>query len=393
MLIRFLIADAYSVGGTIRTTFITAAELAARHEVEVVSVYRRRDEPSLELDPRVRLRALADLRPGRQSRREARAMGQPSRVIHPDDSRYPRFNRFTDGELLRFLRSVRDGVLVGTRPGLNLAIAEHAGPSVVRVGQDHMNLEQYAPALVEAMGAAYGRLDAVTALTEETAEGYRQLIGPGANVVCIPNPAPPDRGRLAKLDSRIVMGAGALTHRKGFDRLLRAWAQLAPEHPDWQLEIFGDGWYRPQIEELVETLRLERSVTLRGHSPRLREELERASVFALTSRHEGFPMVLLEAMSAGLPVVAYDCPTGPRDIVTEGVDGHVVPDGRTRLLAEALRGLMLDDERRRRFGAAAHENVGRYRIDAIIERWEALFADLSEAKARPRAGATGRARA
>ena len=394
MLIRFLIADAYSVGGTIRTTFMTAAELANRHEVEIVSVYRRQDEPSLELDPRVELRALADLRPGRQSRREARAMERPSEEIHPGDSRYPRFSRLTDAALLRFLRSVDDGVLVGTRPGLNLAIARHVNESVVRVGQDHMNLEQYEPALVEAMAASYGRLDTVTALTEETAQGYRKLIGPGSNVVCIPNAAPPARGSQATLGSKIVMGAGALTHRKGFDRLLRAWAVLAPEHPDWRLEIFGDGWYRPQIEELLGSLQLQSSVALRGHSSRLREELERASVFALTSRHEGFPMVLLEAMSAGLPVVAYDCPTGPRDIVTEGVDGHVVPDGRTRLLAEALRDLMLDEDRRRAFGAAAREKVERYRIDAIGERWETLFAELAAAKgptARSRAGATRRA--
>lgn len=91
-------------------------------------------------------------------------------------------------------------------------------------------------------------------------------------------------------------------------------------------------------------------------------------------------MVILEAMSVGLPVVAYDCPTGPRDIITEGVDGHVVPNGRTRLFTEALGELMLDADRRRLLGAGALEKVKQYRIDAIADRWDACFRELAASK-------------
>jgi glycosyltransferase involved in cell wall biosynthesis len=127
------------------------------------------------------------------------------------------------------------------------------------------------------------------------------------------------------------------------------------------------------------------------------DELTRASIFAMSSRKEGFPMVLLEAMSVGLPVVAYDCPTGPSDIVSEDVDGYVVPDGRTRLMAEALGRLMEDDDRRRRFGEGALEKVKRYDLAAIAGRWEELFGELAAAKrsaptAPRRAAATARAR-
>jgi glycosyltransferase involved in cell wall biosynthesis len=117
----------------------------------------------------------------------------------------------------------------------------------------------------------------------------------------------------------------------------------------------------------------------------------------MTSRKEGFPMVILEAMSVGLPVVAYDCPTGPRDIITEGVDGHVVPNGRTRLFTEALGELMLDADRRRLLGAGALEKVKQYRIDAIADRWDACFRELAAAKngaatGSRRGDATARAR-
>ena len=186
--------------------------------------------------------------------------------------------------------------------------------------------------------------------------------------------------------------------RQSFDRLLRAWAMLAPDHPDWSVEIFGGGVEHDALEARVQRFGLGRSVRLRGHSPKLMEELTRASLFTMTSRKEGFPMVLLEAMSVGLPVVAYDCPTGPRDIVSDGVDGYVVPDGRTRLMAEALGRLMDDDDRRRRFGDAALEKVKRYELEAIAAGWEELFGELAAARrngptARRRAGARARARA
>ena len=397
MVIRFLIADAYPVGGTIRTTFVTAGQLARDHEVEVVSVYRHAERPRLELDPSVRLRPLTDLRPQALGRVRDRIAASPSRVIHSEDTRYPRFNALTDAALLRFLLSVRDGVLVGTRPALNLAIARHVSRRVVRIGQDHMNLDGYQPGLLSAMADRYPRLDAVTALTEGTAAQYRELMGQRGRVVCIPNPAPSDQGQRPSLDAPVVVAAGSLTRRKGFDRLLKAWARLAPRFPDWRLKIFGTGPERPELEDLIDELGVRGSASLCGHSPRMLDELASASVFAFTSRREGFPMVLLEAMAVGLPVVAYDCPTGPRDIISDGVDGHVIPNGRTRLFVEALGGLMEDERRRRRFSAAALESVTRYRIEAIGARWEALFGELAAGRGRSRGlrhgDATARARA
>src|SRR3954454_9779568 len=125
MVIRFLIANAYVVGGTIRTTFMTAGELARRHDVEVVSVYRRHDERALPLDPRVRLRALTDMRARSVGAPRRWPTGRPSRIIHPRDVRYANFNLLTDAALMRYLKSMRGGVLIATRPGLNLAVARH----------------------------------------------------------------------------------------------------------------------------------------------------------------------------------------------------------------------------------------------------------------------------
>jgi glycosyltransferase involved in cell wall biosynthesis len=375
--------NAFGVGGTIRTTLETAGELAKRHDVEVASIVRRQGEPALAVPPGVRLITLSDLREETLARGGAlrrRLAGTPTRLMTKADFRHPVFNLLSDANLLRYLASVRDGVLIGTRPSVNVAIARLAAPSVVRVGQDHMNYATYNPALKAQIRAVYPRLDLVSTLTEGDATAYRKALRDRTRVECMPNGVPDTGGSRATLDDKVVVAAGRLTRQKGFDRLLPAWASIAAKHPDWELRIFGEGSKRGALSRQVERLGIGDSAKLMGFTPRLNEEFARAALYVMSSRREGFPMVLLEAMAVGLPVVSFDCPTGPRDIVREGVDGHVVRNGDREALAAAMSSLMGDDERRRAYGAAAVEGAARYELGNIVRRWEALLAELQASK-------------
>jgi glycosyltransferase involved in cell wall biosynthesis len=283
--------------------------------------------------------------------------------------------------LLRYLASVHDGVLIGTRPSINVAVARLAAPSVVRVGQDHMNYATYSEPLKRQIRAVYPRLDLVSTLTEGDAAAYRKALRGRTRVECMPNGVPDVGSLRATLGDKVVVAAGRLTRQKGFDRLLPAWAKIAPEHSDWELRIFGDGAKMGALQRQIERLGIGDSAKLMGFTPRLDEELARASLYVMSSRREGFPMVLLEAMAVGLPVVSFDCPTGPRDIVREGVDGHVVRNGDKDALAAAMSSLMRDDARRKAYGAAAVEGAKRYELPNIARRWEELFEELAAAKA------------
>lgn len=380
--------NAFAVGGTIRTTLNTAGALAERHDVEVASVFRRRTDPELPVPPGVRLRALTDLREetlGRGVRR--RVAAQRTRLMSTRDFRHPEFNLLTDIGLVRYLASVHDGVLIGTRPSINLAVAHLAAPSVVRVGQDHMHLASYSDELRAQIGAVYPRLDLVTALTRRDATAYRRHLGRRTRVECMPNGVRAPHTAPAALDAKVVIAAGRLSRQKGFDRLLAAWATVVPRHPDWQLRIFGEGGWEPRLRAQIDELEIGDSARLMGFTPRLDEELAGASLYVMSSRREGFPMVLLEAMAAGLPVVSFDCPTGPRDIVRDGVDGYVVRNRDVEALASAMSELMSDADRRKAFGAAAREGAARYDLDAVAARWETLLAELAAAKS-PEAGTT-----
>jgi glycosyltransferase involved in cell wall biosynthesis len=390
--IRFLIMNAFTVGGTIRTTFTMADELARRgHDVEIVSVYRMRvSAPAIPVPEGVRLRTLTDLRTptleryaaGRDpvARLRHLLVSRPSVLISSNDWRYSNFSLLTDIALFRYLASVKDGILIGTRPGLNLLLARVVPRQVVRVGQDHVNLPSYLPSLRAQMKAAYGRLDLVSALTEETAEGYRRMLGDGVPVEAFPNAVPDVDGHRADPDAKVVVAAGRLTSQKGFDRLLPAWKEAAARHPDWELRIFGDGRDREALERQIEELGIGGSTKLPGFTRRLHEEFSRASLYVMSSRSEGFPMVLIEAMGIGLAAVSVDCRTGPRDIITEGVDGHVVPQNDHHALAAAMSDLMADAVKRRAFGEAARGVVDRFDAGAIAERWERRLAELVAAK-------------
>ena len=175
------------------------------------------------------------------------------------------------------------------------------------------------------------------------------------------------------LSAPVVVAAGRLAPEKGYDRLVRAFAAAAGDHPDWVLKIFGTGPLRARLEKQVESLGLDGRVLLPGLADDIERELLAASVFALSSIHEGLPMALAEGMACGLACVAFDCAPGVREIVTDGVDGIVVPPRKVDALADGLSRLMADADLRRRYGAAARNSIKRFTPEQVLADWEDVF--------------------
>jgi glycosyltransferase involved in cell wall biosynthesis len=175
------------------------------------------------------------------------------------------------------------------------------------------------------------------------------------------------------LTAKVVVAAGRLASEKGYDRLIDAFGSVADRHPEWVLKIFGEGPLRARLEKQVESLGLAGRVLLLGLARDIETELVASSVFALSSIHEGLPMALAEGMACGLACVAFDCAPGVREIVTDGVDGIVVPPRNVPALAEGLSRLMADEDLRRAYGTAARQSVRRFAPDAVLAGWERLF--------------------
>ncbi len=172
----------------------------------------------------------------------------------------------------------------------------------------------------------------------------------------------------------VVVAAGRLAPEKGYDRLLDAFALVAERHPEWVLRIYGTGPLAARLRTQVESLGLEGRVELPGLADDIEKALVSSSVFALSSIHEGLPMALAEGMACGLACVAFDCAPGVREMVTDGVDGIVVPPRNVDALAAGLSRLMADAELRRSYGSAARASIAKFAPEQVLARWEQVFA-------------------
>jgi glycosyltransferase involved in cell wall biosynthesis len=379
--VHMLITNAFGMGGTIRTTLNLAGHLAREHEVEVVSVVRGRDVPSFPFPDGVRVSVLDDQRPAaRAGRLQAALRGHPSVLAPPDVPFAHTTTLWTDVVLARKLRSLRSGVVVTTRPALNVAAARLVPRDAAAIGQEHMHLGGHGDAVAERKRAAYPALDALSVLTDDDLRSYRDALRDApTRLVRIRNALPWAVGPASPLEAPVAIAAGRLTPQKGFDLLVPAFAPVARRHPDWRLRIYGDA--RPfrfrALRRTIFELGIYNEVLLMGPTDRLSDEMARASLFVLSSRFEGLPMVIIEAMSRGLPVVAFDCPTGPREMIEDGVDGILVPPGDVEALGAAILELVEDAPKRRRYGAAALEKARSYDVELIGAQWEQLIASIA----------------
>lgn len=217
------------------------------------------------------------------------------------------------------------------------------------------------------------RLDRFVVLTEEDRASWTEL----NNVEVIPDPLAFDIDEKSPLASKRVIAVGRYVYQKGFDLLLKSWSKIEKQHPDWELAVYGMGERSP-YELIIDDLKIDRSrCHLFGSTPNIKKEYLKSSLFVFSSRFEGFGMVLIEAMACGLPVISFDCPCGPKDIVRHEEDGLLVPSGDTDAFADAMHKLMSDDALRKDMASQALVNVRRFQLDEIAQRWKSLFAECS----------------
>ncbi|MGP4004290.1 glycosyltransferase family 4 protein [Streptomyces sp. 8N706] len=378
MHISFLIHNAYGIGGTIRTTYNLARTLAEQHDVEIVSVFRHRDEPVFDAGPKVRLSHLVDIRKDSAGYEgDCAEHRRPARVFPRAEGRYAQYSELTDRRIARHLRTVDADVLVGTRPGLNVHLARQARRGPVRVGQEHLTLDSHSDDLRKELRGLYPRLDAVTTVTEADAGAYRRRMRlPGVRVEAVPNSVPEPAVEPADGSGKWVVAAGRLARVKRYDLLIRAFATVAAERPDWRLRIYGGGAEKDKLRHLIDKLGLYNHVFLMGPAHPIEPEWAKGSIAAVTSSLESFGMTIVEAMRCGLPVVSTDCPHGPGEIIDNGVDGLLVPPRDADAVAGALLRLINDDDQRRRMGRAALRGSARFDPSEVAGRYESLFADL-----------------
>lgn len=252
-------------------------------------------------------------------------------------------------------------------------------PGLKRISWEHFNyyyqFRKHNRIRRIAMRLAAAFSDVLLVLSKEDMGYYKSNLKVRARLCQIYNPNTYEGIVSHKPREKLVFAAGRLTKAKGFDYLLKSWQLLEKDFPDWKLCIAGSG------EEEDGLLSMKRQMDLKalefvGNVKDIEAYYERAALFVLPSRNEGFGMVLIEAMAYGIPVVSFSCKAGPKDIITDGEDGFLVPAGDYRSFADKMRCLMESQELREQMGRKAKESTGRFRVEGILKQWEELLESL-----------------
>lgn len=215
------------------------------------------------------------------------------------------------------------------------------------------------------------QLDRFVVLTHEDATHWKGL----SNLMVIPNPITIERGAVSDCSTKQVIAVGRYTYQKGFDLLISAWRIVTKKHPDWTLNIYGGG-KKEDFQPLVEKYGLGKTLKLNSPVSPIREKYQESSIFVLSSRFEGLPLVLMEAMSTGLPSVSFACPCGPRDIIHDEEDGILCENGNIQQLAAGICRLIEDEQLRKEMGRKAAQNIQRFSLENIMTHWDDMLQEI-----------------
>lgn len=335
------------------------------HTVAVLTFDRPGEPPFYDLDASVELRPLDIGVPGQSTPRWALFQLLP--------------------RLRRQVSAWKPDVVVGFMHSMYLPLgAAMSGLSVPLIASEHDEFAQYESRKLEAL--LFRLIPWISRIATTTSrqirEGFPVRVANHmvvmANPVVGPAKASTEVGQTLRAGRSTILSVGSLTDKKDHDCLIRAFALLVENHPEWKLRIVGEGVLRPTLEATIRELQLSESVSLPGSTPDVEAEYQNANIFAMPSRSESFGLVTAEALAYGLPVVGFaDCP-GTNELVQHGTNGLLVEGhDRSRALAHGLDLLMVDEPFRRELGRNGPPSVEAYGLPAALDRWEQLLRSLS----------------
>jgi glycosyltransferase involved in cell wall biosynthesis len=297
--------------------------------------------------------------------------------------------------LKKLLKELRPDFTISTLGGLDIGFLNSFDDGSIKLGELHFP-GKYRQLMARKLSKAFlpnlvarfrtqefrhkcEKLSRLVVLTEEEKLSWENQ----QNIEVIPNPLPFSVSESSTTRQKKAIAVGRLVYEKGFDLLIETWKEIFEKHPDWELNIYGYGDQKEALIRLIKENGLERAIKINDPAGHIRELYLEHSMLILPSRYlEALPMVLIEAMACGLPLVAFDAPCGPKDVITDGVNGFLVESGNIGKLAEKINSLIESDELRKTMGSAAQKISLNYSPDRIMERWHRLFEELKNANNR-----------
>ena len=344
MKIAFIIASLEGYGGTNRVATLLANGLSSHHDITIVSRY-----------------SLKNTYPLNDEVKDIKFTGNNLSFLW--QCRQYIDDRSFDVVIIHTMSKLTPALLLGGIKAKNVWSIEH------------ISYDFHSFMYKQLRKKLYTKINKVITLTQNDASNYKPFHNDVA-VMVNPSSLPLkiDSTLTKKPTSKTIVSIGRLTYQKGYELLIKAWSLVEPLHSNWSLHLYGDGEDKEKLENLIASFNLQ-NIVLKGSTNDVQAVYDNAGFYIMSSRFEGLPVVLIEAQSRGLPIVSFDCPSGPAEIVHHGIDGILVQNGNVLALAEAMIHMIENPQLRQAMAREALQSAQTYHIDTVIDKWLALLAD------------------
>lgn len=361
MKICFFVSDITKIGGIERVISTLVTQLIKYEDlnIEIVSMFKGRGKPNYEFPDKLQIIYLNN-KPHE---------GKPHSI-----KRLAIMLSSIASVKAFFSKSKYDFVLAQSFPiAMVLYVCGYSSNKIIAV--EHVYAGYYGSVAQKIRKYIYSRIKKVVVLTTDDKCFFDKQL-PNELTYVIPNPVRKIKFINASLENKKVISVGRLEYQKGYDNLIICFNEIHKKYPDWKLDIWGDGSLRNELQSSIDRVGLNGIITLCGHSNDIDSKLNDASIFVLSSRFEGFPMVLVEAMSHGIPCISFNCPNGPSDIIKNGENGIIVENQNLSELVIAIESLIENENERKRLGNNAPNSVQHFSEEIIAQKWYKLLKSI-----------------
>lgn len=358
--------------GGIENAIVTLANtLVSRYDVEILSVYRLYNEPVYELDEKVKVRYISNDKPNKKEMLYYLKKKNFSMFFKGiSKSLKTGFVKYIKTPIV--LKKLDTNVIISTRTVHNFLVSKFTDNKIRKIAWEHNhhnNKKKYINSLVKSCK----NIDNLVLVSDELSKFYKSYLG--NKVVYIPNCLDKMPSKLSKLDSKNLVAIGRLSKEKGFDDLLRLFKKISTKHPDWKLNIVGDGMERNNLLDLARELKLGDKVVFHGYQNKdyINNVLLESSIYVMTSHTESFGLVLIEAMSYGVPCVSYTSAQGANEIISDCETGYLIKNRSEDEMIEKIELLIEDEKLRNKLGKNARLRSKNYSNEVILDKWSKII--------------------
>ena len=361
-------------GGIEKSICALANLLSSKYEVEIACTYKLYDKPVFELDEKVKVRYLTNVKPNHKELKDAIKRKNIFKIIKEilKGIKVLYLRRKT---MIKCITSTDSDVVIATRDIFDDWLGEYGSNDILKIGWEHNHYHDNLKYAGEVTRAS-SKLDYLVLVSKNLEKFYKkELKKSKCKCVYIPNIIEKVPTKIATLKEKRLISVGRLSPEKGYLDLLIIYKKLIKKYPDWHLDIIGDGPEREKLEEYIKTNNLEANITLHGFQNKdyIDKMLNKSSVYLMTSHTESFGIVLIEAMSHGLPCIAFSEAEGARELIYSGRNGYLIKNRNSKAYIKKIEDLIEDIEMRKKLGKEGRKGIKKYTGEEVVKDWYSLI--------------------